>query len=58
MADMAEIMWYTADIADNIRKATAYGFGDDQIAGKALENFDWTFLKHKRDEYIKRLNGI
>jgi glutathione reductase (NADPH) len=51
-------MWYTADIADNIRKATAYGFGDDQIAGKALENFDWTFLKHKRDEYIKRLNGI
>jgi glutathione reductase (NADPH) len=51
-------MWYTADIADNIRKAAAYGFGDDATASKLVDNFDWTTLKHKRDAYIKRLNGI
>lgn len=51
-------MWYTADIADNIRKATAYGFGDSETADKMVTKFDWTTLKHKRDAYIKRLNGI
>jgi hypothetical protein len=54
----SEIMWYSADIADNIRKATAYGFGDDATADKMVKDFDWTTLKHKRDAYIKRLNGI
>jgi glutathione reductase (NADPH) len=53
-----EIMWYTADVADNIRKAVAYGFGDDETASKMVGKFDWTTLKHKRDDYIKRLNGI
>ncbi|KAK1923696.1 hypothetical protein DB88DRAFT_439531 [Papiliotrema laurentii] len=53
-----KVMWYTADIADNIRKAAAYGFGDDAMASKLVKNFDWTTLKHKRDAYIKRLNGI
>lgn len=51
-------MWYTADIADNIRKAAAYGFGDEKLANQLVEDFDWTTLKHKRDAYIKRLNGI
>jgi glutathione reductase (NADPH) len=51
-------MWYTADVADNIRKAAAYGFGDDETAGKLVGKFDWTKLKHKRDAYIHRLNGI
>jgi glutathione reductase (NADPH) len=51
-------MWYTADVAENIRKAAAYGFGNDADAGKLVDNFDWTTLKHKRDAYIKRLNGI
>jgi len=53
-----KIMWYTADIADNIRKATAYGFGDASTRDKMVGTFDWTTLKHKRDAYIKRLNGI
>lgn len=57
-ADPPEVMWYTADVAENIRKATAYGFGNDADAGKLVDNFDWTTLKHKRDAYIKRLNGI
>lgn len=57
-ADVAEVMWYTADIADNIRKAAAYGFGDDEMASKMVDQFNWTKLKHKRDAYIKRLNGI
>jgi glutathione reductase (NADPH) len=51
-------MWYTADAADNIRKAVAYGFGDQATADKMVNKFDWPTLKHKRDEYIKRLNGI
>jgi glutathione reductase (NADPH) len=51
-------MWYTADIADNLRKAAAYGFGEDKDVGQALDKFNWTFLKNKRDAYIKRLNGI
>jgi len=51
-------MWYTADIADNIRKAAAYGFGDEETASKMVDQFNWTKLKHKRDAYIKRLNGI
>jgi glutathione reductase (NADPH) len=51
-------MWYSADIADNIRKATAYGFGDEETAKKMVTKFDWTTLKHKRDAYIQRLNGI
>lgn len=56
-----KIMWYTADIADNLRKARAYGFGD-HLQGVdeegSLPKFDWGYLKGKRDAYIKRLNGI
>ncbi len=49
---------YTADIAENIRKSVAYGFGDAETAGKMVKRFDWTTLKHKRDNFIQRLNGI
>ncbi len=52
-----KIMWYTADVADNLRKAAAYGFGDE-AENIALPKFNWTYLKKKRDAYIKRLNGI
>lgn len=51
-------MWYTADIADNLRKAAAYGFGKDGEGNRIAGDFNWTELKHKRDAYIKRLNGI
>ncbi|WWD04311.1 glutathione-disulfide reductase [Kwoniella europaea PYCC6329] len=49
---------YTADIADNLRKAAAYGFGKDGEGNRIAGDFNWTELKHKRDAYIKRLNGI
>jgi len=52
-----KIMWYTADVAENLRKAAAYGFGEE-AEKLALPKFNWTMLKHKRDAYIKRLNGI
>lgn len=45
-------------MAENIRKAYAYGFGDEEMRDKMVGKFDWTTLKHKRDNYIKRLNGI
>lgn len=52
-----KIMWYTADIADNLRKAPAYGFGEEAVS-QSLPKFDWSIIKQKRDAYIKRLNGI
>jgi len=52
-----KIMWYTADVADNLRKAPYYGFGDEATAA-ALPKFNWSYLKKKRDAYIRRLNGI
>ncbi|WVQ79365.1 glutathione-disulfide reductase [Cryptococcus sp. DSM 104549] len=53
-----KVMWYTADIADNLRKAAAYGFGKEGDGSAIADQFNWTELKHKRDAYIKRLNGI
>jgi glutathione reductase (NADPH) len=52
-----KIMWYTADVADNLRKAPYYGFGDE-ATDAALPKFNWNYLKKKRDAYIRRLNGI
>jgi glutathione reductase (NADPH) len=50
-------MWYTAHVAENLRKAASYGFGEE-AEKLALPKFNWTKLKHKRDAYTKRLNGI
>jgi glutathione reductase (NADPH) len=47
-------MWNTADMAEHLRDAPEYGFS---IPG-GVPTFDWPTLKHKRDAYIKRLNGI
>ncbi|KAF9924832.1 Glutathione reductase [Linnemannia zychae] len=48
-----KVMWNTASIAEAIHDAKEYGFPN---VGPAT--FDWNTLKHKRDAYIKRLNGI
>ncbi|KAF8940793.1 hypothetical protein EDD21DRAFT_317682 [Dissophora ornata] len=48
-----KVMWNTASIAEAIRDAKEYGFPDIETP-----KFDWYTLKHKRDAYIKRLNGI
>jgi len=48
-----KITWNAANIAEKMRDAKAYGFSFDETAP-----FDWTTFKHKRDAYVKRLNGI
>ncbi|KAL9097237.1 MAG: hypothetical protein Q9165_000664 [Trypethelium subeluteriae] len=48
-----KITWNAATIAETIHEAKAYGFTVQQT-----KPFDWTTFKHKRDAYIKRLNGI
>ncbi|KAF9430836.1 Glutathione reductase [Podila epigama] len=48
-----KVMWNTASIAEAIHDAKEYGFPE---VGPAT--FDWNTLKHKRDAYITRLNGI
>ncbi len=47
-----KVMWNAASIALGISDAADYGFGIS--AG----DHDWGVLKHKRDAYILRLNGI
>lgn len=42
-----------ASIAEAIHDAKEYGFPE-----VGPTTFDWNTLKHKRDAYIKRLNGI
>lgn len=48
-----KVMWNAASVAEALRDAKHYGFGDHEPV-----KFDWEFLKEKRDAYIKRLNGI
>lgn len=48
-----KITFNAAAIAETIHEAKAYGFSVDHTAP-----FDWPYFKHKRDAYIKRLNGI
>lgn len=48
-----KITWNAASIAETIHEAKAYGFSIETTAP-----FDWTTFKHKRDAYVKRLNGI
>lgn len=48
-----KVTWNAAAIAETIHDAAAYGFSIKETAP-----FDWTAFKHKRDAYVKRLNGI
>ncbi|KAI8999073.1 glutathione reductase [Trametes punicea] len=50
-----KIMWHAADIADKIRHAEGYEF---KGPGIGAPQFSWSTFKPKRDEYIRRLNGI
>jgi glutathione reductase (NADPH) len=47
-----KVMWNAAEVAHSLYDARDYGF-DATPAGH-----DWAQLRHKRDEYILRLNGI
>ncbi|KAL8949457.1 MAG: hypothetical protein Q9222_004444, partial [Ikaeria aurantiellina] len=48
-----KITWNAAAIAETLHEAASYGFKIEQKAP-----IDFTTFKHKRDDYIKRLNGI
>lgn len=48
-----KVTWNAAAIAETLHEAAAYGFNIKETAP-----FDFTTFKHKRDAYIKRLNGI
>lgn len=49
-----KVTYNAASIAETIRHhAKDYGFSVQETAP-----FDWTAFKHKRDAYVKRLNGI
>jgi glutathione reductase (NADPH) len=47
-----KIMWNAAGVAEALRDAPDYGFTVDVGA------HDWGHLKHRRDTYVHRLNGI
>ena len=47
-----KIMWNAAELGSALHDAVDYGFGVE--AG----GVDWPALKHKRDTYIERLNGL
>ena len=47
-----KVMWNAAGVALSLGDAKDYGFD------VAVGNNDWTLLKHKRDAYVLRLNGI
>lgn len=51
-------MWYTSEVADTLRIADQYGFGNAKENNSIAGSFNWASLKTKRDAYIKRLNGI
>ncbi|MCJ1481618.1 Glutathione reductase [Schaereria dolodes] len=48
-----KVTWNAASIAETLNDASAYGFSFKESAP-----FDWKTFKHKRDAYVKRLNGI
>ena len=48
-----KVTWNAAAIAETLHEAKSYGFSIKETAP-----FDWTTFKHKRDAYVKRLNGI
>ena len=50
-------MWYTADLAHKKHDLYAYGL-DKEPESIKYGDFDWAKLKHKRDAYVTRLNGI
>ncbi|KAJ1835650.1 Glutathione reductase [Coemansia sp. RSA 2711] len=47
-----KVMFNGASVMETIEDAKHYGI---TVEGRS---FDWGFLKHARDEYVKRLNGI
>ena len=47
-----KVMFNAAALAENIAHSKSYGFN------VTTNSFEWSVLKKKRDDYVKRLNGI
>jgi len=47
-----KVMWYTASHMHHLAQAANYGFD------LSFNGHDWAALKERRDNYVKRLNGI
>ena len=47
-----KVMWTTSQINETLDLAGHYGFDIER------RGFDWSTIKHSRDGYVKRLNGI
>ena len=47
-----KVMWYAASTAHHIEHAADYGFN------VAVDGHYWDIVKKRRDDYVKRLNGI
>lgn len=52
-----KVMWYAADIAHKKEQLKSYGLSDEQLH-VGYGDFNWGLIKEKRDNYVKRLNGI
>lgn len=48
-----KLMWHAADVRGVLQHAPEYGF-----KGTEVKPFDWKYFSEKRDNYVKRLNGI
>ena len=48
-----QVMFNTSAVNDALKDAKDYGFDISRNS-----EFNWSMLKKKRDEYVKRLNGI
>ncbi|KAF8344140.1 glutathione reductase [Cantharellus anzutake] len=51
-----KLMWHAADLRDRLKASGYYGYGKKQ--GEELPPFNWNEFKHKRDDYVKFLNGV
>lgn len=47
-----KVMWYASHLAHDLHHATDYGYDI------AIRGHSWSDLKSRRDDYVKRLNGI
>uniref|UniRef100_V5ETA6 Glutathione reductase n=1 Tax=Kalmanozyma brasiliensis (strain GHG001) TaxID=1365824 RepID=V5ETA6_KALBG len=52
-----KLMWHAADIAEHLKEAPEYGFGD-VVNKPKVPAFAWNYFAEKRDAYVRKLNGI
>lgn len=53
-----KVSWYASDLATKLLHAHEYGLFQHLPLNKENMKFNWSYFKEKRDEYVKRLNGI